>query len=122
MNRFELLLDVLEENGFPDIRSEIREKEEELNMGSTLRGILTAEEVEVVKKTLKEFKVPSPTGWANALWVHAIREDIKNFSEEKVYDYIELCNLSCTLREAGLVDSGIWRKIDEAKDRIEKYS
>jgi len=118
VGRIELLLDVLEANGFPDHRSKMRDREEELNMGATLRGILTAEEVEAVRRTLKEFKVPSPTGWANAMVVHGIRQIIAGFSEDNVYDYTALCNLSYTLREAGLADSGIWRKIDEAKKEL----
>jgi len=118
VDRFEVLLDVLEANGFPDLRSKMREREEELMSGATFRSILTAEEIETVKKVLKEFKVPSPTGWAHALVVHGMRQIIAGFSEDNVYDYTELCNLSYTLREAGLADSNIWSKIDEAKRRL----
>jgi hypothetical protein len=121
MDRIELLLDVLEANGFPGIRSEMREREEELMRSATFREILTAEEIEVVRRALKEFKVPGPTGWANAMVVHGMREDIAGFSADKVYDYTELCNLSYTLREAGLADSGIWSKIEEAKKTMERY-
>ena len=121
VDRIEVLLDVLGVNGFPDIRSKMREREEELVRSSTFREILTAEEVEVVKGVLKEFKVPAPTGWANALVVHAMREEIARFSSDKGYDYSELCNLSYTLREAGLADSGIWGKIEEAKKTMKRY-
>jgi hypothetical protein len=121
VDRIEVLLDVLEANGFPGIRSKMQEREDELMRSSTFREILTAEEVEAVKKVLKEFKVPGPTGWANAMVVHAMREEIARFSADKVYDYSELCNLSYTLREAGLADSGIWSKIEEAKKTMERY-
>jgi hypothetical protein len=117
-----VLLDVLEANGFPDIRSKMQEREYELMSGATLREILTVEEIEVVRKVLREFKVPGPTGWANALLVHAIRGDIARFSEDNVYDYTELCNFSYTLREAGLADSRIWSKIETAKNTIKRYS
>jgi hypothetical protein len=122
LDRFEVLLDVLEANGFPEIRSKMREREDQVNMGATFRGILTAEEIDAVKKVLKEFKVPGPTGWANAMVVHGMRQNIARFSEDNVYDYNELCNLSYTLREAGLVDSSIWKKIDEAKENLASYS
>jgi hypothetical protein len=121
MDRIELLLDVLEANGFPGIRSKMREREKELMRSATFREILTAEEIEVVRRALKEFKVPAPTGWANAMVVHGMREEIARFSADKAYDYTALCNLSYTLREAGLADSGIWSKIDEAKKTMERY-
>jgi hypothetical protein len=76
----------------------------------------------VVRKVLREFKVPGPTGWANALVVHAMREDIKIFSEDIVYDYTELCNLSYTLREADMADSRIWSKIEITKNTLKRYS
>ncbi|OGD55260.1 hypothetical protein A3K78_02600 [Candidatus Bathyarchaeota archaeon RBG_13_52_12] len=72
----------------------------------------------MVKRALNEFKVPGPTGWANAIVAHAMREDIARFSKDRVYDYTGLCNLSYTLREAGLADLGIWQKIDKAKKRL----
>ncbi len=122
MDRFEVLLDVLEANGFSEIRSKMREREDELMNSATVRNILTADEIKKVTKVLKEFNVPSPTGWAHALMVHGMRGDIVRFSEDTVYDYNDLCNLSFTLREAGLVDSGIWSKIDEAKKNLASYS
>jgi hypothetical protein len=84
--------------------------------------MLTAEEIETVKKVLREFKVPGPTGWANAIVVHEMRDNIARFSEDNVYDYTGLCNLGYTLQEAGLADSGIWSKIEEAKNKMKKYS
>ncbi|MGD0805519.1 MAG: hypothetical protein ABSA11_15775 [Candidatus Bathyarchaeia archaeon] len=122
MDRIEILLDVLEANGFPSIRSKMREREDELMRGATFRNILNAEEIEVVRKVLREFKVPSPTGWAHAMMVHGMRQDIERFSEDNVYDYTELCNLSFTLREAGLADKETWRKIENAKNSMKKYT
>jgi len=104
VDKVEVLLDVLEANGFPGIRSKIQGREEELLRSATLRKILTVEELEKVKMTLKEFKVPSPHGWAHALMVHTMRQNITGFSEDAIYDYTGLCNLGYTLREAGLAD------------------
>ena len=122
MDKVELLLDVLEANVFPEIRSKMRERKEELLRSATLKGILTVEEIEKVKMTLKEFKVPNPSGWAHALMVHIMRQNITGFSEDTVYDYTGLCNLGYTLREAGLADSGIWGKIEAAKNTMKRLS
>lgn len=122
VDKVEVLLDFLEANGFPWIRSKIREREEELMRSATLRKILTVEEIEKVKMTLKEFMVPSPHGWAHALMVHTMRQNITGFSEDAIYDYTGLCNLGYTLREAGLTDSVIWDKINAAIDSIERFS
>jgi hypothetical protein len=88
---------------------------------ATFRKILTAEEIEVVRNVLRDFKVPSPRGWAHAMMVHAMRQDVEGFSEDNVYDYTELCNLSTTLHEAGLADKEIWRKIETTKNSIKRY-
>jgi hypothetical protein len=116
-----MLLDVLEEEGFPNIRSKMVKKEAELKKEATFRKILTDEEIKAVKKVLQEFKVPSPTGWANALYIHAMKDDIKSFSPDRVYDYTGLCNLITSLREAGLSDPKIWCKIKAARDSLKRY-
>jgi hypothetical protein len=121
LDRIEILLDVLEVNGLPSIRSKMQEREDELMKEATFRNILTEEEIKVVRKALKEYKVPAPTGWSHALWVQAISEDIKRFSEDNFYDYTELCNLCTTLHEAGLADKEIWRKIETVKNSMRKY-
>ena len=48
MDKVELLLDVLEANVFPEIRSKMRERKEELLRSATLKGILTVEEIEKI--------------------------------------------------------------------------
>jgi hypothetical protein len=122
VDKVEVLLDVLEANSFPGIRSKMHEREEEILRSATLRKILTVEEIEKVKMTLKEFKVPSPHGWVHALMVHTMRQNITGFSEDAIYDYTGLCNLGYTLREAGLTDSVIWGKINAAIDTMERFS
>ena len=121
MKKIEVLIGVLEKNGFSGIRSEIQEKEEEITRSSRIGTILNAAEVAVVKKVLKEYKIPSPTGWAHTMWIHMISEDVKNFSPNNFYDYTELCNLCTTLHQAGLADREIWRKLDTAKDTLSRY-
>ena len=121
MKKIEILLDVLEKEGFQNLRSKMEEREDELMSGSTFRKILTADEIKAVKKVLKEFKIPSPTGWSHAMFVHCMRENIERFSADNVYDYTELCNLSTTLHQAGLKDEEIWRKIEAAKNSLERY-
>ena len=121
MRRFEVLLDVLEKEGFTGLREKMEERENEISRGSTFRRILTTEEIKLVKKTLKEIKIPKPTGWAHAMMVHEMRDNVKNFSEDKVYNYTELCNLSTTLHEVGLNETEIWRKIEDAKNSLKRY-
>ena len=89
------------------------EREADLMSGSTFRKTLAAEEIKTVKKVLKEFRVPSPTGWAHAVFMRA---RIKSFSEDNINDYTGLWNLSTTLRHAGLKDKRIRGKIEAAVD------
>ena len=121
-DKVEVLLDVLEASGFPDLRSKMLEREKHLTRMATLRSILTEDEIEAVRKGLREFKLPSPSGWSHALLLHAMRGGIERFSEDEAYDYRGLCNLSYTLREAGLADSGIWCKIEAAKNTMKRLS
>jgi hypothetical protein len=122
VNRLELLIDVLEGRGFTELRREIEERETELTSSLKLSKVLTETEVADVRRTLSEMNLPNPTGWANALYTHELRRQTDRFSPRRDYDYYELGNLLATLREAGLKNAEVFRKIESLKATLKTYS
>lgn len=121
MRKLELLIDALEQDGHPNIRTKINTREEIINRASSLKEILTPEELKTVKQTIDEFKPPTPKGWANALMIHAMKNSLTSYSPNQSYESTELYNLSTSLNQAGLPDPEILRKIIKAADSLKQY-
>jgi hypothetical protein len=121
MRKLEHLIEALEQDGHPDIRTKINTQHEKTNKTSHLKRILTPEEINKVSKTLEAYKPPSPTGWANALYIHNIKKTVKDFTPDNTPDYDELGNLINALYAAGLKDPEILCKLTRARDSMKRY-
>jgi hypothetical protein len=85
------------------------------------RNFLTQEELEEVCGALGRWKPESPTGFAHGILVHAQKEAKAGFHPDKVYDYCGLVNFTSTLYATGLVNKGIFRKLEAAIERARRY-
>jgi hypothetical protein len=85
------------------------------------RNFLTAAQLHDTQEALGNLKLPKPTGWAHALYIHATKEVIDDFSPDRSYCRCCLINLDATLREAGLKNDNVSKKLATAIQAAEKY-
>ena len=113
MGNFQTILDVLIQK---DIVSEEELKQRSADILERLKpkNFLSSEELREVRMCLDALEVPSPTGWAHALYVHAIKEAKETFSPDRVYCESCLINPRSTLDKAGLKNQQIDRKLSKA--------
>jgi hypothetical protein len=86
-----------------------------------LKNMLDRDELEEVATTIRNYRPPSPTGWADALYLHSQRQDKERFSVERRYGATELRNLSSTLHSTGLRNEAIFQKLERAATLAVRY-
>jgi hypothetical protein len=106
MGNFQTLLDILIEK---DIIGEEELKHRSANILERLKpkNFLTPAEVEEVRVCLDGLEIKSPKGWAEALYLHSLRDAKKTFSPNRAYCESCLINLRSTLDKAGLKNQQI---------------
>ena len=120
VNLSRLLVDILVKRGALS-EQEIQELANKVEEKLKPRNILDEKELEEVTKTLQCLKLPSPTGFADAMWIHGTRQTAKEFSPNRVYGAIDLRNLKGTLQTAGIRHLNIFEKLEAAVKLAEEY-
>jgi hypothetical protein len=115
-----LLVDILVKRGVLT-EQEIQEQANKVEEKLKPRNIFDGKELEEVTKALQDLKLPSPTGYAHAMWLHGIRQMAKEFSSDRVYGAVDLRNLISTLLTAGIRDLNIYEKLEAAAQLAEEY-
>jgi len=82
---------------------------------------LTEQKLRETGRNLHDLRFPNPKSLADALLVHAQKEDIEQFSTESIYGAIQLRNLKSTLHTAGIRNEQIFRKLEAAAQIAEEY-
>lgn len=120
VNLSRLLVDVLVKGGVVSMQ-EIQELAKKVEEKLKPRNIFDEEELEEVIKALQCLKLPSPTGYAHAMWIHGTRQAAKEFSPNRVYGAVDLRNLTGTLQTAGIRHLNIFEKLEAAAQLAEEY-
>lgn len=123
MPRSQLIEDVLLKKKLVT-REELREARRGVMKQVIPRYIFTKEELKIIKTTLANMKIPRPTQWAQALYLHSMEQDRERYSPG--YALCSCCwgNLRSTLHFAGLRGKGgkeIFKKIKKAQSSAEEY-
>ncbi len=100
---------------------ELQRKRERVEDSLKLVRILTEEELDAVAVAVNALVLPAPTGWAHALYLHGQRSTQAAFSPHRVYCACCLRNLAALLYKADLKNPRIFRKLQVAALKAERY-
>jgi hypothetical protein len=84
-------------------------------------AFLTAAELDAVSTAVDALALPAPTGWSHALYLHGLRTAQATYSPHCVYDSVSLHNLATLLHTAGLQNPRVFRKLEAAARKAERY-